>query len=246
MTQLSLHGTVLHILTWLSSGHAAFDGLPVIWRSRVAKPEPHVRVQALQPPQLLTAHFVWHGVVLHARVRVSGGHDKPLFAAGRTTFRALFCEPVPHVFEQVDQSCQPPTRQCTGHGWVSHGRDSWAESQLRPPACGRTVTRRTRIWEPPPHCCVHLLQSPQTLCWQLTGHGDVLHSRFSLRFGQILPAAERERFCSPEPHFSEHSLQLPQALILQSTGQAPSEHSRLSTSVGHASVPRDVTTRVRV
>ncbi len=74
-------------------------------------------------------------------------------------------------------------------------------------------------------------QADQSLTWQSTGHGWVLHSWDRARAGHAAPAClaetntERVDVCTPPPHFLEQTLQAVHESTTQCTGQAFVPHA---------------------
>jgi hypothetical protein len=104
---------------------------------------------------------------------------------------------------------------------------------------------RLRVWEPPPHDCVHVPHaSNSTVTTQFTAQQCMLQLRASVSCGQALPPAwgdptVRSRYCEPLSHDAVHVVQLPQSSYVQSAGQACVLHERVSSKCGHASPPSD-------
>lgn len=55
-----------------------------------------------------------HACVLHTRLSTIAEHGYPPFCGSRTMLRVRFLHPAPHGFEQLLQSSQRVTSQCTG------------------------------------------------------------------------------------------------------------------------------------
>jgi hypothetical protein len=112
-----------------------------------------------------------------------------------------------------------------------------------PPSVASVCTRE-RLWLPPLHDTVHVLQAENAPLTQSVGHACSLHVFASLSCGQAEPpqfgcVCGRVRTDEPVPHDLLQGSQLPQLPIVQSTAHSWLLQS-LSTRVDPQALPPDV------
>ena len=137
-------------------------------RVRDCNPVPHDLEHADHALKLDTTQCTGQACVLQACVSALWGQALPPFC-GWVLIRVRLWKPPPHEFVQVVITPKLLTKQSWGQTCALHGRVSVLCGQATPPCSGWVLTR-VRLWKPPPHDLVQVVQAPKLPTTQLTGH----------------------------------------------------------------------------